>query len=113
MKVNWDIQINKGGLESLISRLPGLVSDIVEKAAFDCQAEAQDIVPVDTGDLKGSIITVIESGTQASVIAAAEYAGYVEYGTYKMAAQPFMMPAAEIAGTAFLAALQAALEQLT
>ena len=112
MKVDWDININKGGLETLISRLPQLVSDIVEKTAFDCQAEAQDIVPVDTGNLKGSISAKVESPTKAVVEAAAEYAGYVEYGTYKMAAQPYMMPAAEIAGTGFLAALEAALESL-
>ena len=106
MKVNVDINIRYGILDDIINRLPSLVSDIVSKTAHDCQEMAQDFAPVDTGFLKGSIATKVESPTMALVIASAEYASYVEYGTYKMAAQPFLMPAAEITGVGFRAALE-------
>lgn len=106
MKVNADININYGILDSIISRLPSLVSDIVSKTAYDCQEMAQNFAPVDTGYLKGSISVENESPTKSLVIASAEYASYVEYGTYKMAAQPFLMPAAEITGVGFRAALE-------
>lgn len=57
-------------------------------------ATAKDMVPVDTGYLQSSIEAVsIQAGKTAEVYANAPYAAYVEYGTYKMAAQPFLGPA--------------------
>lgn len=57
---------------------------------------AQDLVPVDTGYLMSSIDA---STDEVSVTCEAdcEYAQYVEYGTYKMRAQPYFVPALEAA----------------
>ncbi len=55
--------------------------------------EARSMCPVDTGRLKGSI-SVSAGGSGAVVSADTDYAAYVEFGTSKMAAQPFMAPAA-------------------
>lgn len=53
---------------------------------------ATTLVPVDTGNLRDSIHAEI-GATEVVAYADAEYAEYVEYGTYKMAAQPYFEPA--------------------
>lgn len=54
--------------------------------------EARAMCPVDTGRLKDSI-TVSAGADGAQISADTDYAAYVEFGTYKMAAQPFLVPA--------------------
>lgn len=51
-------------------------------------------VPVDTGHLMGSIGASSE-GTWVYAWAETPYAQHVEFGTYKMAAQPYFIPAIE------------------
>lgn len=57
------------------------------------QSAAAQLAPVDTGDLKGSVASVLEGPHQARVSATMEYAMHQEFGTMFMAAQPFMRPA--------------------
>ena len=67
------------------------------KHALQVVRKAKADVPVDTGHLKSQIF-VIESTTginEFAVVADTEYAGYVEYGTSKMAPQPYLRPAIE------------------
>lgn len=59
-------------------------------------AVATDLVPVDTGALRDSIIADTD-GEYIECEAGMDYAQYVEYGTYKMAAQPYFEPALEAA----------------
>ena len=54
--------------------------------------EAKANCPVDTGNLRASI-TSEASGNECAVGTNVEYAPYQEFGTYKMAAQPFLVPA--------------------
>ena len=56
--------------------------------------EAQRLVPVDTGYLR-STINATTDGFHCSAEATAEYAEYVEYGTFRMEAQPYFTPALE------------------
>lgn len=58
------------------------------------QELAQGICPVDTGFLKSSI-EGSGKDTTGEIEATAEYAQYVEYGTWKMSAQPYFTPAVE------------------
>lgn len=51
------------------------------------------LVPVDTGYLRSTISVQATSDTSVMAEATAEYAEYVEYGTYKMSAQPYFAPA--------------------
>lgn len=132
----------------LSNRLPQMganmtarVSQAVRKSAFDIEARAKSLAPVDTGNLKGSITTDIASdGLSAEVTANADYAAPVEYGTrphvirpknasmlaFKIggvtvfakkvnhpgtAAQPFMTPAAEQVRPSFIAAVKQAVER--
>ena len=65
---------------------------VVKKVALDIEATAKTIVPVDTGNLKNSIGSEVD-GLSAEVSATTDYADYVEYGTSRMHAQPYMGPA--------------------
>lgn len=53
---------------------------------------AKRIVPVDTGELHDSIHTEV-SDQGMFVVASADHAVFVEQGTSKMAAQPYLRPA--------------------
>jgi hypothetical protein len=55
---------------------------------------AESLVAVDTGETKDSI-EITDEGVQAGGAAL-----YLEFGTYKMSAQPFLTPAAESAPAA-------------
>ncbi|WP_206050820.1 HK97-gp10 family putative phage morphogenesis protein [Nocardioides speluncae] len=72
-----------------------IAEQIVGKVAFDIEAAAKVLVPVDTGNLKNSIAADL-NGLEATVTADTEYADYVEFGTSRMAAQPYMGPAFDL-----------------
>ena len=72
------------------------VKKIVRVNGSEMQQKAQRLVPVDTGTLKRSItLEITDGGMAAEVEPHTEYAAYVEYGTRKMAAQPYIKPAFE------------------
>lgn len=58
------------------------------------------LVPVDTGFLQ-STLDAGSSGDEAYAEASAEYAQYVEYGTWKMEAQPYFEPAVDEGAATF------------
>lgn len=62
---------------------------------------AQAIVPVDTGFLR-STLSSREDSSSVYFAATAEYAQFVEYGTFKQEAQPYFRPALEAALLAFI-----------
>jgi phage protein, HK97 gp10 family len=74
---------------------------VVRKTAYDIERTAKNLVPVDTGNLKSSIghsdaRAVGRSGSLAIEIGpTANYGLFVEFGTSRMAPQPFMGPAAD------------------
>ena len=77
--------------------LEGLQQDI-EKAALTLEKNAKQNCPVDTGKLRASITTEV-GNLEAEVGTNVEYALYVEFGTSKQSAQPFMRPALDKAIT--------------
>ena len=66
--------------------------NFLPKAGVTVQAEAIRRAPVDQGRLKGSIKFKVK-GDEVQIGTNVEYAVYQEYGTYKMAAHPFLRPA--------------------
>ncbi len=60
-------------------------------------AEAKRICPIDTGQLRSSIQIYDENTAKATVQLAANtsYAAFVEWGTSRMKAQPYMRPAVQ------------------
>lgn len=69
----------------------------VSKSAQRTQRDARRFAPVLTGALREGI-TVEDAGLEATIVSTVRYAGYVEYGTSDTAPQPYMRPAAELAG---------------
>jgi HK97 gp10 family phage protein len=102
MKMKMDL----GGLNDLLSNLSEIeqskkdeVSQIVKETAFKIQAGAKQFSPVDTGNLKRNIKVEISADEMSAKVGTksedVEYAHYVEFGTSKAPAQPFLHPAAE------------------
>ena len=65
----------------------------VMELAFVIEAKAKKLCPVDTGLLRSSILPVVESWAEAYVGTNVKYAIFVEYGTRKTKAQPYLEPA--------------------
>lgn len=65
------------------------LSDIMAGIVFDI---SQTLVPVDTGDLRDSG-EIAQEGDAFVVQYLADHAAHVEFGTSRMAAQPFLRPA--------------------
>lgn len=88
------------GSPALIARGMAAVRPAVIQSAETLASAAQANAPVDTGTLRASIHVGDVTGGATEVTAkvqtggeASEYASYVETGTSKMAAQPYMATA--------------------
>jgi len=82
-----NVKINQSDLRSLNSKIKFLrsidkqkLSSELGRAALDISRTAKKTVKVDSGNLKQSITTEVQS-KRVSVIAGANYAPYVEFGT--------------------------------
>jgi len=97
-------------LDRLIANIPGNTEEIIKVIAFQVEAIAKTLAPVDTGALRLSIyvrfsdsnptttVTVEELPKPSTKFSAVigpsvEYAIYIELGTSTMSAQPFLLPA--------------------
>lgn len=78
----------------------------VARAVFDIEGKAKANAPVDTGNLRDSI-TGEASGLEGTVATGVEYASYQEFGTSRMPAHPYMIPAATAAAPAFMSEMRA------
>lgn len=93
----------KAGFFVVYNHIPALIAAVEANAqrapkrvADKIAVSARARVPVDTGYLKSTIESVsVSRAKEAEVRVGAGYAGFVEYGTYKMAAQPFLGPAVD------------------
>jgi len=84
--------------------LAPVLRQIATKGAEAVQRRATSLVPVDTGRLKSSIGYVIEGGPTgpiAYVGSEVEYAIFVEQGTWRSSAQPYLVPALDAVRGAF------------
>lgn len=77
------------------------------------ESYAKELCPVDTGRLRNSI-SHAQMDEKAEVIGSnVEYAPFVELGTRKMAAKPYLRPAAENHSTEYKAILENELAKIT
>lgn len=80
------------GLLDIANNIENNLADIISKGAETVCESAKSLCPVDTGRLQSSIN--VQSGGNTAVISAdTEYAAFVEFGTSKMSAQPYLVPA--------------------
>lgn len=70
---------------------------VMSESSEVCKAEAERLVPVDTGVLKGSSYKRKIKKLDYAIGFLAPYAGFVEFGTSKMGPQPYLRPAMETA----------------
>ena len=92
------LKINFSGVNDVKKKLQNLVDDkkieaMLERAAVEINNEAKILCPVRTGNLRASITYVHLNKFEWGVGTNTEYAPYVEFGTYKMKAQPYLRPA--------------------
>lgn len=84
------------GLAELNKQLQDIVTDKYPKAmlqaAIALQRYSMELTPVRTGFLRNSH-TSRQTTNGAEMEVQAEYAGYVEFGTKKQAAKPYVRPA--------------------
>lgn len=66
---------------------------ILEEIGEFIEGEAKDMCPVDSGDLRRSIKNVVVSDKEVQVGTDVFYCDFVEFGTSKQQAQPYMTPA--------------------
>lgn len=64
----------------------------LEKIGLTAEGYAKKLAPVDTGRLRNSISHAVDSN-DAYIGTNVEYAAYVELGTRKSRAQPYLIPA--------------------
>ena len=105
--------------EKINDKVVKLVPEMVQVTGTKIQMDAKRDVPRDTSRLHNSKTNYAEDGQMTAVVrsvaegsAPVEYGVYVEFGTYKMAAQPFMMPAFERHSQRFIDALNKLIRDL-
>ena len=101
------------GLDSLMQKLDSMGGNVldaldgaVKVITLSAKSNARDLAPKDTGMLKLSVSHEFERDSTSStgtVYAFMPYAIHQELGTYKMDANPYMMPAFNAHRSAFKA----------
>lgn len=99
-----ELRALEADLEKGAAKVEGLATKVVAKVALDIEASAKAGAPVDTGFLKNSISSDI-NGLSAEVGPTASYSMFLEYGTSRMAPQPFMGPAVDANEPNFVSAM--------
>lgn len=88
-------------------------TNAIDLACEKFEEIANQLVPVDTGYLRSSIRAENDGYSMVSFYAEADYAQYVEFGTWKMPAQEYFRPAVEAALDVLLSEAKAAQAEAT
>ena len=86
------LEVREDNVDLAKAEIRAAYARALERIGMQAEGYAQDLCPVDTGNLRNSI-THTTDGTAAYIGTNAEYAPYVELGTRRAAAQPFLKPA--------------------
>lgn len=81
--------------EEVKSEMQAAIERALESCGLQCEGYAKLKCPVDTGRLRNSITHAQEDDTTEIIGTNVEYATYVEMGTSRMKAQPYLKPAAQ------------------
>lgn len=97
MSVTTDTKI----LDKIVAQLNPRTAEAVKETAFIVQAKSAIAAPYDTGALSIGITAEPQSAYEWIVRDSVNYGIHQEFGTYKMGAQPFMIPSVESERQAF------------
>lgn len=94
--IDLDATAFTAALQQQLAQLELRTEDAVLRLAIDTQNRARELAPVQTGRLRASITHVPGrdgKGYYVDVGSNVEYAPFVEFGTSKQPAQPYLRPA--------------------
>lgn len=102
------VRLSTRNITRLIADLsPQQISQLLRRCGFEGEGEAKKRAPVDTGFLRNSIGTRLVNPREVWVGASAKYAPFVERGTRRSKAQPYLEPGVMVAVKNLEAALEA------
>ena len=110
------VEVDTSRLNRIIRRVDGNMAEVIATIGFAVERVAKELAPVDTGALRSSIYTKLKAGghhpdqrdgvvyvdlpepesdLEAVIGPTVEYGIWLELGTDRMAAQPYLTPAVE------------------
>ena len=87
------VKVKKDNIKKVKEAFPVAIRQGLEDAGDATVGWAQDKCPVDTGRLRASIESQMPEETRVEIGSAVEYGIFVETGTSRMSAKPFLKPA--------------------
>lgn len=87
-----DVKITDNS-DEFLKALPEQIEQALTAIGLTAESYAKGYCPVDTGRLRNSITNAV-SGNTAYIGTNVEYAAFVELGTSRMKARPYLRPAA-------------------
>ena len=85
----------KDNTDEVLKGLSDAVEQALTRIGLSAEGYAKKECPVDTGNLRNSITNEVQSSEKAVYIGTnVEYAAYVELGTTRTKAKPYLKPAA-------------------
>lgn len=114
MSAEWEgVKELRQVLEGYSEELKPQIVAALNRSALRIVGQAKRLAPVDTGRLMSSlaILRTTNEGLTIDVGTNVEYASYVEYGTTRQKAQPYLFPAAEAERPRLMAELQRIVSQ--
>lgn len=104
------VSVKQDNTEQVVDGIDSAIGAALEEIGLLAENYAARKCPVDTGNLRGSITYEVDAGDNAVYIGTdVEYAPYVELGTSRQKAQPFLRPAASEHGAQYRQVLEKAL----
>ena len=106
------VTVNEDNTEEVSRGIRRAIDRALEEIGLAAEGYAKRACPVDTGNLRNSITHAVEGSEDAVYVGTnMEYAPYVEMGTRRTAAQPFLRPAATEHGSTYRSILKRNLEE--
>ena len=97
--------------KEILSAFEKAMHNALAAIGMTAEGHAKKNCPVDTGRLRNSISNAVDDSEEAAYIGTnVEYAPYVEIGTSRMAARPFLKPAATEHGEEYKKIMEAAMK---
>lgn len=94
-KTGVQIVVKSNRLPQMPALIRAAVVQEVSTATLQVEAKSKALVPVKTGALRRSIHSVFENGGLTGLVGpSVSYGKFVEFGTRRMGARPYMRPAA-------------------
>ena len=101
------VEVREDNREAIAEAIDQALATALEEVGLVAEGYAKRLCPVDTGRLRNSITHVTRPDDNAVYIGTnVEYGQYVEYGTLRQKAQPFLRPAATGHGDTYRAIVE-------